>query len=79
MLKINPTGKKVLDPAVGKEELLDCFFASGKSIDSFDIINYPKTGMSNFSQRDFLEVYMEYKDSFEEGFWIQQNSQNSFD
>ncbi len=79
MLKINPTGKMVLDPAVGKEELLDSFFASGKSIDSFDIINYPKTGMSNFSQRDFLEVYMEYKDSFEEGFWIQQNSQNSFD
>lgn len=74
MLKINPVGKTVLDPAVGKEELLDSFFSSGKSIDSFDIINYPKTGMSNFSQRDFLEVYMEYKDSFEGGFWIQQNS-----
>ena len=74
MLKINPTGKTVLDPAVGKEELLELFFSLGKSIDSFDIINYPKTGMSNFSQRDFLEAYMEYKDSLEGIFGVEQNS-----
>ena len=41
LLRLNPFGRKVLDPAVGDEELLKTFFIHGKYIDSFEkIITY---------------------------------------
>ena len=40
MTRLNPDGEFVLDPAVGKEELLEGFFNEGKTIDSFDIIDF---------------------------------------
>lgn len=57
MLKINPKGEYVLDPAVGKEELLYYFFNAGKKIDSFDIYNYGNYKYSNFRLVDFIEYY----------------------
>jgi len=61
LLKINPFGKKVLDPAVGNEELLKFFFQKGKVIDSFDIIEYDDYRYSNFSKVDFIEFYKDKK------------------
>lgn len=61
MLKLNPEGKKVLDPAVGKEELLDEFYEKGKDIHSYDIISYTDYKKSNFTQLSFLEFYKNVK------------------
>jgi len=57
MIDINPDGKFVLDPAVGKEELLSYFHSAGKSIDSFDINNYGNYKYSNFNETDFINYY----------------------
>lgn len=62
MLEINPIGSKVLDPAVGKEELLHSFYRNGKEITSYDIIDYPKKGLSKFNHKNFLESYMDFQD-----------------
>ena len=63
MLKINPHGLRVLDPATGKEELLKSFHNKGKVIDSFDIIDHGKHTYSNFQCADFLELYMKRKEN----------------
>ena len=60
MLSINPNGASVLDPAVGREELLEEFYKAGKTIDSYDIIKHCEYRMSNFCQRNFIEVYADF-------------------
>lgn len=60
MLSINPNGNLVLDPAVGREELLEEFYKSGKTIDSYDIIKHCEYKMSKFCQRNFIEVYADF-------------------
>ena len=60
-LRINSHGKFVLDPAVGKEELLAYFYSAGKEIDSYDIIDYQRHNYSHFTKKDFIEVYKEFK------------------
>ncbi len=57
MLEIQPGGACVLDPAAGKEDLLRCFHSAGKSVDSFDIIDYGDHACSNFRRVDFLDYY----------------------
>lgn len=59
MLKLNPNGEYVLDPAVGREELLTYFSKEGKKIESFDIIDFDKPGLSQFHNKDFIEYYIE--------------------
>jgi hypothetical protein len=61
LLKLNPTGERVLDPAVGNEELLKTFFEAGKEIDSFDVIEHGKKKYSNFKKQDFIEFYKNKK------------------
>lgn len=61
MLEIDPQGERVLDPAVGKEELLQNFFASGKNVDAFDIHRYKDAYISNFRRQNFLDFYMQWK------------------
>ncbi|PLR95732.1 N-6 DNA methylase [Bacillus sp. T33-2] len=61
LLMINPDGNKVLDPCVGKEELLEEFFNRGKMVDGIDVFKYKEDYRSNFSQRDFIEYYREIK------------------
>lgn len=61
MLRINPNGKYVLDPAVGKEGLLSYFYEAGKEIDSFDIIDYGHHKMSHFVNMNFIDYYKEIK------------------
>lgn len=63
LLLLNPNGKRVLDPAVGNEELLERFFESGKLIDSFDIYSYESNRYSNFRKQDFIEFYKSQKSS----------------
>lgn len=58
LLSINPDGKYVLDPAVGKEELLEYFHIAGKQIDSFDIIDYENKTLSKFIHKDFISYYI---------------------
>lgn len=57
MLKISPNGKFVLDPAVGKEELVDIFHSQNKLIDSFDIVRHCENYKSNFQQMNFIDFY----------------------
>jgi len=61
MLNIKPEGKFVLDPAVGKEELLNKFHKIGKKIDSFDVYDYGNYNLSNFQQIDFINYYCDLK------------------
>lgn len=62
MLELNPSGKYVLDPAVGKEELLELFFLAGKQIDSFDLIDFGNHSYSReFYNQDFIEYFKELK------------------
>lgn len=61
LLELNPNGRSVIDPAVGKEELLADFFKKGLQIDSFDIVEYDNYRYSNFIQQDFIEYYIERK------------------
>lgn len=69
LLELNPFGKKVLDPAVGDEELLKNFFIHGKEIDSFDVIEHGDIQYSNFLKQDFIAFYKEQKEllSFSNG------------
>lgn len=59
MLAINPYGQYVLDPAVGKEELLNMFYDAGKDIDSFDLYDMGVHQFSNFTQQNFIEYYIQ--------------------
>jgi hypothetical protein len=61
LLRINPSGKTVLDPAVGREELLEDFFLAGKKIDSFDIVEHDNYRFSDFNNQDFIEYYIEQR------------------
>lgn len=62
MLEINPMGEWVLDPAVGREELLKTFYEKGKKIDSFDVVDYGDYRMSNFKKQNFIEYYRRYRE-----------------
>ena len=57
MLSINPHGTWVLDPAVGKEELLEEFYRRGKAIDSYDIIRHCEHKMSKINKKN-LSLYI---------------------
>ena len=59
MLRLNPAGKYVLDPAVGKEELLEAFYVHGMQIDSLDIKKYIEYKYSNFREFNFIYFYAE--------------------
>lgn len=63
MLNINKNGLYVLDPAVGKEELLSNFAAQGKVIDGFDVVRHKDTyEYCTFSQQNFIEYYAKLRE-----------------
>ena len=64
LLELNAHGQKVLDPAVGDEELLKTFFIHGKEIDSFDVIEHGNIEYSNFRKQDFIAFYKEQKSHY---------------
>lgn len=57
MSALNPTGKTVLDPCVGKEELLGYFHRQGKAIHGIDIIDYGVHEKASFERQDFFQLY----------------------
>lgn len=59
MLRLNPDGCLVLDPAIGKEELTEHFSKVGKTVVGYDIIRYKTSYQCSFDQRDFIETYIE--------------------
>ena len=61
MLKINPNGKYVLDPAVGNEELLNTFYKRKKHIDGIDIYKHREYGHCTFLKGDFIDIYRRKK------------------
>lgn len=61
MLEIKPDGSLVLDPAVGKEELIGGFSRAGKAIESYDVLDLGCHPLSRFHHRDFIEEYIEWK------------------
>ncbi|WP_226036785.1 N-6 DNA methylase [Aquibacillus saliphilus] len=63
LLMLNPNGQTVLDPCVGKEELLEEFFQNNKLVDGIDVYKYKEDYRSNFIQKDFIEFYSEIKRS----------------
>jgi hypothetical protein len=62
MLRIKPTGKKVFDPCLGKEELLRYFAEAGKDVYGIDIFDFGCHKLASFEQKDFLEYYASVKD-----------------
>lgn len=56
--ELNPNGRKVLDPCVGKEELIQDFLINGYEIDSFDLNRYVERFYSNFTHKDFLKYFI---------------------
>lgn len=58
LLRINPAGVKVLDPCVGKEELLVPFIQSQKICDGYDIMRLKEEYSCNFFEEDFISVFI---------------------
>lgn len=63
MMLLNPNGTKVLDPAVGKGELVSAFIECGKEVEGYDIIDYSsRPDIINFSHTDFIQDYIQQKE-----------------
>jgi hypothetical protein len=61
LLEINPNGKNVVDPCVGREELLNEFYKAGKVITGVDIHGHSNHKLCKFICTDFLGLYAKYK------------------
>lgn len=59
MMNINSNGSFVLDPCVGKEELIKGFYQHNIEIDGIDIYEHGDTYYCNFIKKDFIEFYKE--------------------
>ncbi len=58
LIQINPSISRVLDPAVGKEELIKKFLKRGIKVDGFDVYNHLKNYQCKFINQNFLEYCM---------------------
>jgi type I restriction-modification system DNA methylase subunit len=70
LININPNGKKVLDPAVGNEELLAHFFQAGKQIDSLDIRDFGNYRYSRFQQINFIDFFKKNTTALDYDYYI---------
>lgn len=63
MMLLNPNGTKVIDPAVGKGELVKSFIDYGKEVEGYDIIDYAnRPDGILFNKADFIQDYIKKKD-----------------
>lgn len=63
MVKLNPKGSSVLDPAVGKGELTKSFCQAGYMVDGYDIVDYKgRAEKVRFNHYDFISKFIEEKD-----------------
>lgn len=63
MIELKPNGKKVFDPCIGKEELVQEFAHNNKIIDGIDIIDQGNHQYANFQVMDFLHYYGDLKEN----------------
>jgi hypothetical protein len=61
MLAQKPGGRRVLDPCVGREELLAGFAAAGKAIDGLDVADFGAHARARFERADFLRRVAAWK------------------
>lgn len=59
MLALKGSGKTVLDPCVGKEEMVHAFHAAGKAVTGWDVEDFGVHEKAAFEERDFLAFYGE--------------------
>ena len=59
LLEINPYISRVLDPAVGKEELIAKFIQKGIEVDGFDIYRHLKRYNCNFIKGNFIDYIIQ--------------------
>jgi hypothetical protein len=57
LLEINPTGQQVIDPAIGKGELVAGFVEAGKQVTGIDITDFWGGRKTGFLHRNFIELY----------------------
>lgn len=64
MMLLYPQGTKILDPAVGKGELVSSFLNCGKEVDGYDIIDYSDRPKGiKFNHIDFIKEYIQNKEN----------------
>lgn len=67
MIKLNSTGSSVMDPAVGRGELIESFLEAGLKVDGFDIIDYHnRIKKFQFYHEDFLARFINDKDGLKQ-------------
>ncbi|WP_026786509.1 N-6 DNA methylase [Planktothrix rubescens] len=59
LLEIRPQGKYVIDPCVGKGELLSDFLNSDKHLTCVDIVNFGFSEAHSFFHQNFIDLYKE--------------------
>lgn len=67
---IQPNGRTVLDPCVGKEELITHFLADGYIVDGIDIFRHEETYSCTFTQMNFIDVYREQLEPLHYDYYI---------
>lgn len=67
MLALNPNGKRVLDPAVGREELLTIFRQPLFEVDGYDVIRHQdQFTQCYFINDDFIGTYIHHRKELED-------------
>lgn len=61
-VKLYTSGKKVLDPCCGKEDLIKYFLNEDFTVFGMDIIKYKSNYECEFTHEDFIKYYSENKD-----------------
>lgn len=61
MLEIKSDGNSVLDPCVGREELLKYFFDKDIECNGIDVFRHKESYKCNFIQKDFIDFYSDKK------------------
>lgn len=56
---IDPEGRTVFDPCVGKEELVTYFLSNGYTVDGVDVFRHQETYNCAFKQVNFIDLYRE--------------------
>lgn len=62
LLRLNPDGHDVLDPCVGREELLLPFYRGGKMCVGYDLLQLKDEYRGEFYQKDFIRTFISNKE-----------------
>lgn len=67
---IHPDGRTVLDPCVGKEELIAYFLSNGYAVDGIDIFQHQEIYNCQFNQMNFIDMYREQQEPLHYDYYI---------